>query len=157
MYRITYPEKEKEPPERSLQRQKLEEQKEFFGVYVLQTNSSKSAQDVFESYKKRWGIETLYQYIKNRADFNNLKFEDYYEEQGFSFIMLVVGQIHQEMIKTLRKLHDNTTSINDLLLKARALKMEKRGEFWLPKNERKKNLAILEKVGFKPQERIQVQ
>ena len=43
--------------------------------------------------------------------------------------MLVVGQIHQEMIKALQKLHDNTTSINDLLLKARVLKMEKRGDF----------------------------
>ncbi len=125
-------------------------------MYVLQTNSSKSAQEVFESYKKRWGIETLYQYIKNRADFNNLKFEDYYEEQGFSFIMLIVGQIHQEMMKALQKLHDNTTSINNLLLKARALKMEKRGEFWKLRNMRKKDLAILEKVGFKPQERIQV-
>ena len=126
-------------------------------MYVLQTNSSKSAQEVFESYKKRWGIETLYQYIKNRADFNNLKFEDYYEEQGFSFIMLIVGQIHQKMMKALQKLHVNTTSINDLLLKARALKMEKRGEFWKLRNMRKKDLAILEKVGFKPQERIQVQ
>ena len=136
--------------------EKLEEQKEFFGVYVLQTNSSRPPEEVFTSYKKRWGIETLYQYIKNRADFNNLKFEDYYEEQGFSFIMLVVAQIHQEMIRALQKLHDNTTSINDLLLKARAMKMEKRGDFWSLKNARKKDFALLEKVGFKPQERIQV-
>lgn len=137
--------------------EKLEEQKEFFGVYVLETNSSKSAQEVFESYKRRWGIETLYQYIKNRADFNNLKFEDFYKEQGFSFIMLVVGQIHQEMIKAQQKLHDNTTSINDLLLKARAMKMEKRGDFWILRNVKKKDLAIFEKIGFKPQERIQAQ
>ena len=135
--------------------EKLEEQKEFFGVYVLETNSSKSAQEVFESYKRRWGIETLYQYIKNRADFNNLKFEDFYKEQGFSFIMLVVGQIHQEMIKAQQKLHDNTTSINDLLLKARTMKMEKRGDFWILRNVKKKDLAIFEKIGFKPQERIQ--
>ena len=71
--------------------------------------------------------------------------------------MLVVGQIHQEMMKAQQKLNDNTTSINDLLLKARALKMEKRGEFWILKNARKKDLATLEKVGFKPQERIQAQ
>ena len=70
--------------------------------------------------------------------------------------MLVVAQIHQEMIRALQKLHDNTTSINDLLLKARAMKMEKRGDFWSLKNARKKDLALLEKVGFKPQERIQV-
>ena len=70
--------------------------------------------------------------------------------------MLVVAQIHQEMIRVLQKLHDNTTSINDLLLKARTMKMEKRGDFWNLKNDRKKDLALLEKVGFKPQERIQV-
>ena len=70
--------------------------------------------------------------------------------------MLVVAQIHQKMIRALQKLHDNTTSINDLLLKARAMKMEKRGDFWNLKNDRKKDLALLEKVGFKPQERIQV-
>ena len=56
--------------------------------------------------------------------------------------MLVVGQIHQEMIKSQQKLNDNTTSINDLLLKARALKLEKRGEFWALKNARKKDLAM---------------
>ena len=93
--------------------------------------------------------------IKNRGDFNDLKFQDYYDEQGFAFIMLVAGQIHQEMIKAQRKLHDNTTSIFDLLLKARALKLEKRGQYWLLKNARKKDLEVLEKVGFKPQERFQ--
>jgi hypothetical protein len=102
-----------------------------------------------------WGIETFYQYIKNRGDFNDLKFQDYYDEQGFAFIMLVTGQIHQAMIKAQRKLDDNTTSIFDLLLKARALKLEKRGNYWQLKNTRKKDLEILEKVGFIPQERIQ--
>jgi hypothetical protein len=42
------------------------------------------------------------------------------------------------------------------MLKARALKLEKRGQYWQLKNARKKDLAILEKVGFKPQERFQV-
>lgn len=135
--------------------EKLEANKEFFGVYVFQTNCTKPPKEVFEAYKKRWGIETFYQYIKNRGDFNDLKFQDYYDEQGFAFIMLVAGQIHQEMIKAQRKLHDNTTSIFDLLLKARALKLEKRGQFWQLKNARKKDLDVLEKVGFKPQERFQ--
>ncbi len=136
--------------------EKLEANKEFFGVYVFQTNSTKSPKEVFEAYKKRWDIETFYQYMKNRGDFNDLKFQNYYDEQGFSFIMLVTGQIHQAMIKAQRKLNDNTTSIFDLLLKARALKLEKRGQFWQLKNARKKDLDVLEKIGFKPEERIQV-
>lgn len=70
--------------------------------------------------------------------------------------MLATGKIHQEMIKAQRKLNDNTTSILDLLLKARALKLEKRGHYWHLKNTRKNDLEVLEKVGFKPQARIQV-
>ncbi len=134
----------------------LDANKELFGVYVFQTNCDKGPRDIYRSYKKRWGIETFYQYIKNRGDFNDLQFQDYYDEQGFAFIMLVAGQIHQEMIKAQRKLQDNTTSIFDLLLKARALKLEKRGQYWQLKNVRKKDLEILEKVGFKPQERFPV-
>ena len=70
--------------------------------------------------------------------------------------MLVTGQIHQEMMNKVRRLENRTTSSFDLLLKARALKLEKRGQYWQLKNARKKDLAILEKVGFKPQERFQV-
>ena len=69
--------------------------------------------------------------------------------------MLVTDPIHEEMIKALRKLKDSTTSISDLLLMARALKLEKRGEFWLLKMQ-EKNLDILEKDGFKPQERFSI-
>ena len=43
-----------------------------FGVYVLQSISDKSAEEVFGGYKNRWGIEAPYQYMKNKADFNNL-------------------------------------------------------------------------------------
>ena len=38
----------------------------------------------------------LYQYMKNKADFNDLMISDYYKEQGFAFLMLITGQIHQK-------------------------------------------------------------
>ena len=41
--------------------------------------------------------------------------------------MLIAGQIHQKMIKAVKMLHDNAISIRDILLMARCLKMEKRG------------------------------
>ena len=133
-----------------------EQSKEFFGVYVLQSNSSKTAKEVFECYKKRWGIETFYQYLKNKGDFNDLMLQDYYMEQGFSFIMLITGQIHQRMISAVKSLNDNTISVRDLLLMARRMKMERRGSVWTLKNTRKKDLEILEKVGFIPQQSIPV-
>lgn len=133
--------------------EKLKEKEEFFGVYVFQTNCKKTPKEVFEAYKKRWGIETFYQYLKNRGDFNDLMLQDYYKEQGFAFIMLVAGQIHWRMTEAVARLNDNTLSIYDVLLKARAMKIEKNGNFWNLTNARKKDLELLKKMDFTPQVR----
>ena len=109
-----------------------------------------SAEEIFTAYKKRWGIETLYQFMKNTADFNNLMSQDYYKEQGLAFIMLVTGQIHQKMITAVKSLNDNTLSVHDVLLMARCMKMERRGSNWNLKNARKRDLAILKRWGFEP-------
>jgi hypothetical protein len=130
--------------------EKFEQSKENFGVYVLQSNTAKSPEEVFSSYKKRWGIETFYHYLKNKGDFNDLMIQDYYEEQGFSFIMLIAGQIHQKMITAVKSLDDNTLSVHDILLMARCMKMERRGNTWNLKNTRKRDLQILKKLGFEP-------
>lgn len=130
--------------------EKFEQVKETFGVYVLQSNAPKSAEEIFTGYKKRWGIETLYQYMKNKADFNNLMIQDYYEEQGMAFLMLITDQIQQKMINAVRLLDDNTISIHDVLLMARCLKMERRGSNWNLKNARKRDLEIMKRLGFEP-------
>ena len=131
-----------------------EKAKEFFGVYVLQTNSKKKAEAVFTDYKKRWGIETFYQYLKNRADFNNLMMQDYYKEQGFSFIMLITGQIHQQVVDAVKLLDDNTMSVSDVLLMAKFMKLELHGSSWNLKNTRKRDLQIMEKMNFKPKQLV---
>ena len=130
--------------------EKFEQNKENFGVYVLQSNAAKSAEEIFAGYKKRGGIETFYHYLKNKGDFNDLMIQDYYEEQGFSFIMLISGQIHQKMIAAVKSLEDNTLSVHDILLMARCMKMERRGNNWNLKNTRKRDLQILKKLGFEP-------
>lgn len=132
-------------------RESLEKNKEYFGVCVLQSNSGLKPEEIFTTYKKRWGIETLYQYIKNNANFNNLMIQDYYKEQGLSFIMLISAQIHQKMIAAVKKLNDNTISTNDILLMARCMKMERRGNVWMLKNTRKRDLDLLKKIGFEPE------
>ena len=131
-----------------------EKAKEFFGVYVLQTSSKKKAETIFTDYKKRWGIETFYQYLKNSADFNNLMMQDYYKEQGFSFIMLITGQIHQQIIDAVKLLNDNTMSVSDVLLMAKFMKLELKGSTWNLKNTRKRDLQILEKMNFKPKQLV---
>lgn len=132
----------------------LKEAEDYFGVYVIQTSSKKKGETIFSEYKRRWGIETFYQFVKNRADFNNLMLQDYYKEQGFAFIMLVAGQIHQQVINAVKKLDDNTMSVSDVLLMARFMKLELRGSAWTLKNTRKRDLQILKKMDFKPQQMI---
>ncbi len=129
----------------------FDKNKELFGVYVFQSNSGLTPEEIFAAYKKRWGIETLYQYLKNKGDYNDLMFQDYYKEQGFSFIMLVAGQIHQKMIAAVKTLNNSTISTQDVLLAARCMKMERRGNVWNLKNTKKKDLELFKKLGFEPQ------
>lgn len=129
----------------------FDKSKELFGVYVFQSNSGLMPEEIFAAYKKRWGIETFYQYLKNRGDYNDLMLQDYYKEQGFSFIMLVAGQIHQKMTAAVKTLNDSTVSTHDVLLAARCMKMERRGNVWNLKNTKKKDLELFKKLGFEPQ------
>ena len=96
------------------------------------------------------GGTTFYQYLKNVGDFNDLMIQDYYKEQGFAFIMLIAGQIHQKMIAAVKSLGDHTISVHDILLMARCLKMERRGSRWNLRNARKRELQILKELGFVP-------
>ena len=79
-------------------KEKFEEQKYFMGVTVLQTSiEDKTPEEIYELYKKRWTIETFYNYFKNKANYSSLHAEDYYKTQGLAFIMLVSALIHREM------------------------------------------------------------
>ena len=131
--------------------EKFDQNKEVFGVYVLQSNAAKPAEEIFASYQKRWGIETFYQYLKNKGDFNDLMIQDYYREQGFAFLMLVTGQIHQKMVAAAKKLNDHTVSVHDVLLMARCLKMERRGKSWNLRNARTRDIQMLKTIGFELQ------
>ena len=128
----------------------LEKQRENFGVYVLQSNSTLKPKEIFSTYKGIWSIETFHQYIKNNADFNNLKEQDYIKEQGLAFIMLITCQLYSYLNRAVKGLGNTTISTQDILNMARCLKMERKGNTWTISNKRKKDLEILEKVGFKP-------
>ena len=47
-------------------------------------------------------------------------------------------------------LDNNTLSIEDILLMARFMKMERRGKIWNLKNTRNNELKILQQIGFEP-------
>ena len=62
---------------------------------------------------------------------------------------ITVSYTHLDVYKR-QSLNNSTMSVHDVLLMARYLKMERRGNNWNLKNARKRDLQILERMGFKP-------
>lgn len=124
--------------------EKYEEMKDLFGVIVLQTNLDVEAKEVYRLYKKRWTIETFFNYFKNRVDINALGLSDYYATQGMSFIMLIVGLIHHDLKEAIKSLKGK--SIDDCLLEARFIKLNKKGTNWSASNVKKKLKEMMENL-----------
>ena len=123
---------------------------DWWGVYFIQTTASESASEIYSDYKGRWSIETFNNYVKNDAEFNNLKIQDYYVEHGFDFIMLVTGLIHSRLNETVKNIGKSSISTFDLLVKAGHMRMVLEGTEWKLHNTRTKDLELLEKTGFTP-------
>lgn len=123
---------------------------DWWGVYFLQTTATDSAPIIYSDYKGRWSIETYNNYIKNDADFNDLKLQDYYVQHGFDFIMLVTGLMHSRLNEAVKLLQKNSISTFDVLIKSGHMRMVQRGNEWQLHNTRTKDLALLKKMGFVP-------
>ena len=85
-----------EAGKKGFSKENFEKVKEYFGMIVLETNLSKSAEEIFNYYKKRWKIETFFNFFKNKINFESLNESDYYQMQGLSFIcLLYTSDSHQ--------------------------------------------------------------
>ena len=119
--------------------------KDLFGVYVIQTNAKqKSAKEIFELYKRRWKIETYYNYFKNKADCSALYMPDFYKTQGLAFMMLVCSLIHREFADAVKKLKGK--SEKDCLLDARMVKINYRNNAWCTVNTKKPTTDLFVKL-----------
>ena len=125
---------------------------DWWGVYFLQTTTKDPASTVYSDYKGRWSIETYNNYVENDAGFNDLKIQDFYVQHGFDFIMLVTGIIHEKLNEAVKLINKSSVSIFDVLIKAGHMRMVKREESWQLHNTRAKDLALLEAMGFVPEE-----
>ena len=123
---------------KSFTKESFEENVRYMGVTVLQTSlgEGRSAEEVYDLYKKRWAIETFYNYFKNKAGYVSLYQEDYYKTQGLSFVMLVSALIRYEM--TLAAKNVEGMSVQDCLLTAKMVKIHKRNSVWYICNMLKK-------------------
>ena len=128
----------------------------WWGVYFLQTTAPDSASVIYSDYKTRWAIETYNNYIKNDADFNDLKLQDYYVQHGFDFIMLVTGLIHERLNTAVRSMHKPSLSTFDILSKAGHMRMVLQKDEWRLQNTRTKDLELLKVLGFVPQGSYQI-
>ncbi len=119
------------------------EKKDSFGTIVLESNLDKTAEEIYRLYKKRWMIETFYDYYKNRLDVNAIHLNDYYKTQGLSFIMLITSLIYSEFSKAIKaeKIKESPQSI---LLDARFLKLHKSRNKWTVENINQKHLKIFQ-------------
>jgi hypothetical protein len=105
---------------------------------------------VYSDYKDRWSIETYNNYIKNDADFNDLKNQDYYCAHGFDFIMLVTGLIYSRLNEAVKALNKPSISTVDVLLKAGHMRMVQHDDQWSLHNTRIKDIKLFESMGFTP-------
>lgn len=125
-------------------KEQYEKVKDFFGVIILETNLNESVDEVFARYKKRWKIETFFNYFKNNIEYSALKLSDYYLTQGLSFIMLIVGMIYKEFNEAMPAVQGK--SIDDCLLEARFLKAHKLYGTWKITNIKKSLRELMESL-----------
>ena len=108
----------------------FEEIKDLMGVIVLQTSrEDMSAQEVYEAYKRRWSVETFFDWLKNGAGFTSPGAQDYYKAQGLAFVALVTALVHRELADACRAVKGK--SVDDCLLEARMVKANKVGGKWV--------------------------
>ncbi len=121
--------------------EKFEEVKDLMGVIVLQTSrEDMSAQEVYEAYKRRWSVETFFDWLKNGAGFTSPGAHDYCMAQGWAFVMLVTALVHKELADACRAVKGK--SVDDCLLEARMVKANKVGARWVCCNLKSKQKEL---------------
>ena len=108
----------------------FEEVKNVMGVIVLETSrEDMSAREVYEAYKRRWSVETFFDWLKNGAGFTSPGAQDYCMAQGLAFIALVTALVHRELSAACAAVKGK--SVDDCLLEAGMVKANKMGGRWI--------------------------
>jgi hypothetical protein len=133
-------------------KEKLAELGPEFGLIIMRTNRSNEeteASALYADYKKRWTIETHYNFVENAIQFNGLQTSDYCTMQGLSFLMIPVGQIKSAFVKRMASTESvSNLSIRECLAKARYLKVvQNQDKKWRISMAPKKKITILHEMG----------
>lgn len=124
----------------------FEEAKDVMGVIVLQTSrEDMTAREVYEAYKRRWSVETFFDWLKNSAGFSSPGAQDYCRAQGLAFVMLVTALVHRELANACKAVKGK--SVDDCLLEARAVKANKVAGKWRCCNLKNSQKELFEAIG----------
>lgn len=133
--------------------ERLAEVAPFFGLILLRTNftvAEKKPSEIYHSYKKRWRIETHYNFLENTIKFCGLKQENYYAMQGLSFLTVTFGQIKSAYMKKLKSAEEKIgkMSIKESLAKAGRIKVSQhKDKTWHANITVKKNADMFQEMG----------
>lgn len=124
----------------------FEAAKDVMGVIVLQTSRTDiSAQEIYGTYKRRWSIETFFDYLKNGVGLTSPGVQDYYKAQGLAFVMLVTALVHKSLVDACANIKGK--SVDDCLLEARMVKVNKVGGRWVSSNLLARQQELFEALG----------
>ena len=123
----------------------LEKAEMSFGVIVLETTHSGQPEDIYSLYKRRWRIETFYDYLKHQMDFNALGVQDLAKLQGLSFMMMLASLIRgacQLKVKE-KKLNMNMPEVQAI---ASSVKLIRRSDKWFIEVASKKERELFKSL-----------
>ena len=123
----------------------LAECEKDFGLFLLETTTSLTPQEVFSTYKQRWEIETFYDYIDNSIDFNALYQQDYCRVQGLCFIIHIAGMIYHTLQMSAA---EHSVSVKDIIRVMRGVKMVKERGKYVLRNVDKTRRAMGERLNL---------
>ena len=123
----------------------LEKAEMSFGVIVLETTHSGTPEEIYCLYKRRWSIETFYDYLKHQMDFNALGVHDWAKLQGLSFMMMLASLIRgacQLKVKD-KKLNMNMPEVQAI---ASSVKLIRRSDKWFIEVASKKERELFKSL-----------
>lgn len=117
-----------------------------FGTLYLMSDKEFEPGEIFANYKKRWNIETYYNYLKNKLDYEALHAQDYYIEQGLSFIILISSYIYYILKEKIKK--TDYQSVDELLLDMRSIKLRKDNNIYHTTSTTKKRKKVFDDLNI---------
>lgn len=133
--------------------EKLAELGPNFGIIILRTNypQAKGVESkTYCGYKRRWGIETHYNFVENTIHFCGLHESDYTAMQGLAFLTTTFGQVKSAFVKRMRasSSYVKHMSIRECLAKAGRLKLSQhKDKKWYVAVTVKSNAEMVREMG----------